>query len=97
MEQQDIDNLRLLMEFEAARTEPPKGFPALPDLPAGRYTDQRFYNLEKEHIWRKSWLFVGHIDQVPEPGSFMLWDNTGEPLVVVHDDESLKKQIIIIK
>ena len=86
MEQQAIDNLRLLMEFEASRSEPPSGFPALPDLPAGRYTDQRFYELEKQHIWRKSWLFVGHVDQVPEPGSFMLWDNTGDPLVVVHDD-----------
>ena len=89
MEQQDIDNLRLLMEFEAARTEPPIGFPILPDLPAGRYTDQRFYDLEKQHIWRKAWLFVGHVDQVPEPGSFMLWDNTGEPLVVVHDDDGM--------
>ena len=48
MEQQDIDNLRMLMEFEAARTEPPKGFPMLPDLPAGRYTDRRFYDLEKD-------------------------------------------------
>ena len=89
MEQQDIDNLRLLMEFEAARTEPPIGFPILPDLPAGRYTDQRFYDLEKQHVWRKAWLFVGHVDQVPEPGSFMLWDNTGEPLVVVHDDDGM--------
>jgi len=89
MEQQDIDNLRLLMEFEAARSEPPRGFPKLPDLPAGRYTDQRFYDLEKQHIWRKTWLFVGHIDQVPEPGSFMLWDNTGEPLVVVHDGDGM--------
>ena len=89
MKQQDIDNLRLLMEFEAERETPPSGFPSLPDLPAGRYTDQRFYDLEKQHIWRKTWLFVGHIDQVPEPGSFMLWDNTGEPLVVVHDDDGM--------
>ena len=89
MKQQDIDNLRLLMEFEAERETPPSGFPSLPDLPAGRYTDQRFYDLEKQHIWRKTWLFVGHIDQVPEPGSFMLWDNTGEPLVVVHDEDGM--------
>jgi len=89
MKQQDIDNLRLLMEFEAERETPPSGFPSLPDLPAGRYTDQRFYDLEKQHIWCKTWLFVGHIDQVPEPGSFMLWDNTGEPLVVVHDDDGM--------
>ena len=73
MKQQDIDNLYRLMEFEAARTSPPEGFPVLPDIPAGRYTDPRFFELEKEHIWRKSWLFAAHIDEVPEPGCFLLW------------------------
>ena len=87
MEQKDIDNLRLLMEYEAARSEPPKGFPALPDIPAGRYTDPRFYALEQEHIWRKSWLFAAHIDELPEPGCFRLWDNAGQPLLLVHDNE----------
>lgn len=87
MEQRDIDNLRLLMEYEAARTEPPRGFPTLPDVPAGRYTDQRYYDLEQAHIWRKSWLFAAHIDEVPEPGSFMLWDHTGDPLLIVHAED----------
>ena len=41
-----IQTLRKLMEFEAARTEPPAGFPALPDIPAGRYVDPRFHQLE---------------------------------------------------
>jgi hypothetical protein len=36
-----IQTLRKLMEFEAARTEPPAGFPPLPDIPAGRYVDPR--------------------------------------------------------
>ena len=75
MEQHDIDNLRQLMEYEASRTSPPEGFPALPDLPAGRYTDPRFFALEKEHIWRKSWLFAAHIDELPEPGCWRLWEN----------------------
>nr|NIP15018.1 aromatic ring-hydroxylating dioxygenase subunit alpha [Pseudomonadales bacterium]NIX08307.1 aromatic ring-hydroxylating dioxygenase subunit alpha [Pseudomonadales bacterium] len=68
MNQKEIDELRQLMEYEAARTEPPEGFPSLPDLPGGRYTDQRFYDLEQQHIWRKSWLLAGHIDEIPEPG-----------------------------
>jgi len=84
MKQQDIDNLYTLMEFEANRTSPPEGFPVLPDIPAGRYTDPRFYELEKEHIWRKSWLFAAHIDEVPEPGCFMLWENADQPVLIVH-------------
>lgn len=87
MEQRDVDNLRMLMEYEAARTEPPKAFPALPDIPAGRYTDARFYELEKRHLWMKSWLFAAHLDEVPEPGSFLLWENTGEPLLIVHAED----------
>ena len=68
MNQEQIATIRALMEYEASRTEPPKGFPALPDLPGGRYTDPAFYELERQHIWRKSWLLAAHIDEVPEPG-----------------------------
>lgn len=84
MDQATIDQLHHLMEYEASRTQPPDGFPALPDLPGGRYTDQRFYDLEQEHIFQKSWLLAGHIDEVPEPGCFRLWANAGEPVLIVH-------------
>ncbi|MDE0062690.1 MAG: aromatic ring-hydroxylating dioxygenase subunit alpha [Gammaproteobacteria bacterium] len=86
MEQHEIDTLRNLMEYEAARSAPPEGFPALPDLPGGRYTDPRFFELEKQHIWRKSWLLASHIDEVPEPGCFRLWENAGQPVLIVHAD-----------
>lgn len=85
MKDQDVTNLRRLMEYEAARTQPPRAFPSLPDIPAGRYTDPRFFELEKTHLWRKAWLFAAHLDEIPEPGSFVTWENTGEPVVIVHD------------
>ena len=87
MNAEQITTLKRLMEFEAARTEPPAGFPALPDIPAGRYIDQRFFELEKQHIWRKSWLFAAHIDEIPEPGCYMLWENAGQPVIIVHGDD----------
>ena len=85
MEQTDIDRIYALMEFEAARTEPPRDFPDLPDLPGGRYTDPRFFELEQQHIWRKSWLLASHIDEVPEPGCYRLWENAGQPVIIVHE------------
>jgi len=81
--EQEIATLRKLMEYEASRTEPPRGFPALPDIPGGRYTDPRFFELEKEHIWRRSWLLAGHTDEVPEAGCFRLWERAGQPVVIV--------------
>lgn len=86
MTENEISNLRNLMEYEAARQAPPEGFPALPDIPAGRYIDQRFFDLEMQHIWRKSWLLAAHVDELPEPGDFMLWDNAGQPVLLVHGD-----------
>jgi phenylpropionate dioxygenase-like ring-hydroxylating dioxygenase large terminal subunit len=86
MKPEEIVKLRNLMEYEASRKAPPKGFPTLPDLPGGRYTDPRFFALEQEHIWRKSWLLAGHIDEVPEPGCFRLWETAGQPVVIVHAD-----------
>ena len=84
MDQQTVDTIKRLMEWEAARGAPPEGFPSLPDMPAGRYTSQEYYDLEEQYIWKKSWLFAGHLDEVPEPGSFMQWDNAGQPLIIVH-------------
>ena len=26
---------------------------------------------------RKSWLFAGHMDEIPEPGCYMRWHNAG--------------------
>ena len=86
MNEQKISTLRELMEYEASRTEPPAAFPLLPDIPGGRYTDQRFYELERQNIWRKSWLLAAHLDELPEPGCFRLWENAGQPVVLVHAD-----------
>ena len=76
--------LRRLMEYEKARTEPPEGFPVLPDIPAGRYRDPRFFELERRHLWGRSWLLAAHMDEIPEPGCFMRWDHAGQPVVLVH-------------
>jgi phenylpropionate dioxygenase-like ring-hydroxylating dioxygenase large terminal subunit len=89
MTPEQVRTLRKLMEYEARRTAPPVGFPDLPDLPGGRYTDPRFYALEQQHIWRKSWLLAGHIDETPEPGAFRLWETAGQPVVIVHGDDGV--------
>ena len=84
MDQAEIERIKSLMEWEGNRTSPPKGFPELPDLPAARYTDADFFELEKEHIFGKSWLFAAHIDEIPEPGCYMRWHNAGDPIIIVH-------------
>jgi phenylpropionate dioxygenase-like ring-hydroxylating dioxygenase large terminal subunit len=75
------------MAWETARTAPPEGFPAFPDIPGGRYVDPVFLTLEREQMWKRAWLYAGHADQCPTPGSWFLTRNTGAPIIVVRDLE----------
>lgn len=85
MDSATIERIRKGMAFEASRKGPPEGFPRLPDIPAGRYVDSGFLALENELLWKRSWLYAGHRDQLSEPGSWFLTRNTGSPIIIVRD------------
>ena len=89
MDAAEVTRLKAMMEWEGQRIAPPEGFPALPDMPAARYTSPEYYALEQAHIFRKSWLFAAHLDEVPEPGCYMRWHNAGDPIVIVHGHDGV--------
>ncbi|MET0546352.1 MAG: SRPBCC family protein [Caulobacterales bacterium] len=72
------------MDLEAARTAPPKGFPALPEIPAARYTSEAFHKLELEHVLRKTWMCIGRDNDVgAAPGSYITFRKLGAPILIV--------------
>ncbi len=77
------------MRYEFERTEPPPGFPRLPMIPGGRYTDPDFLALEDKYLWKKSWLYAGHVDELAKPGDFLMWEKTGSPIVLVHGKDGV--------
>jgi len=89
MDQLFIDDVYQRLEAERSRKGPPESFPALPPIPGGRYTDPEFLALEREYLWKKSWLYACHLDELPETGSYILWQKTGSPILIVRgkDDE----------
>jgi len=70
---------------EKARDDYPEGFPVLPEIPGGRYFDKRFYDLEMEHMWRKTWVTAGHVSELKENGSYITFNRLGVSLVIVRD------------
>ena len=76
------------MKHEQSREAPPAGFPELPLIPGGRYTDPAFLELEQRYLWKRSWLYALHVDELPRPGSYRLWRKTGAPIIIVRDKES---------
>lgn len=75
------------MKSEQDREGPPPGFPELPVIPGGRYTDPAFLALEERYLWKKSWLYALHVDELPRAGSYRLWRKTGSPIILVRDRE----------
>ena len=49
------------------------------------FTSQKVYEDELERIFPRSWLFVGHESQVPEPGDYMLSRMAEESVIFNRD------------
>jgi phenylpropionate dioxygenase-like ring-hydroxylating dioxygenase large terminal subunit len=52
-------------------------------LPAGAYTSRAFFDWEVENVFKKDWLALAHISQIPSAGDYVNLDMLGEPLSVV--------------
>ena len=87
MDQSFIDHVYEGFEYERTRTTPPEDFPTLPLIPGGRYTDPEFQELERQYLWRKSWLYACHSDELEHKGSYILWNKTHSPIIIVRGDD----------
>ena len=56
-------------------------------LPPKAYTDPGFFALEVESLFRRQWLCLGRVDEIPAPGDFFTLDLLDEPLLVVRGDD----------
>jgi phenylpropionate dioxygenase-like ring-hydroxylating dioxygenase large terminal subunit len=51
------------------------------------YTDPAIFDLEMERVFEKTWIYVGHASQIPDPGSFYTTIIGRQPVVMVrHKD-----------
>ncbi len=62
-----------------------------PTLPSRYYTDPAVLQQEQARIFQRSWLYVGHVSDLPEIGSYLTDDLCGQPIVVLRTfDGSLR-------
>lgn len=87
MDIQAVEQMYAEVEGEFQRNRYPEDFPGLPEMPAGRYFEPDFAALEEKHIFLKSWLSVGHISQLPQPGRYRLFEQLGYSIIVIHGND----------
>jgi benzoate/toluate 1,2-dioxygenase alpha subunit len=47
------------------------------------YLDPELFDLEMEHLWRNTWIYLGHDSQVPESGDFYTTQLAREPVIML--------------
>lgn len=82
-----INSPNLQRIFECIVESANKPLEKMTGLTSAAYTDWEFYNWEVENIFKKRWLCVGHISQIPNIGDYFNLDLLKEPLVVVRGSD----------
>jgi phenylpropionate dioxygenase-like ring-hydroxylating dioxygenase large terminal subunit len=54
-------------------------------LPREVYTSEQFWEFEKQAIFLRAWLCIGHVGEIPQPGDQLPLTVIGEPVVMLRD------------
>ncbi len=52
-------------------------------LQQGFYRDPAVLDVEMQRIFLKSWLYVGHVSEIPDVGDYLLFEITNESVIIV--------------
>lgn len=47
------------------------------------YTDPGIFDLEMEHIFEKTWVFVAHASEITKPGDYRTGEIAGQPIIAI--------------
>ncbi len=56
-------------------------------IPAHIYNDSEIFTLEKERLFGRSWLFVAHESEVPQPGDYLVRHVLEDSFIISRDDK----------
>jgi phenylpropionate dioxygenase-like ring-hydroxylating dioxygenase large terminal subunit len=77
-----VEAIERMIAEQASRNACPPGFPARLEVPTARYYDPDFAALEMERMWLRTWLFVGHVNEFPQAGSYKLFERLDRSVII---------------
>ncbi|MCB1667401.1 MAG: aromatic ring-hydroxylating dioxygenase subunit alpha [Porticoccaceae bacterium] len=89
---ESLERINALWKAEEQRRKEktyPRNFPELPEIPTERYFSNTFFELEKNTLWQKTWLLVGHGNEVPETGSYRTVDILDIPIFFARNNQGV--------
>ncbi|HEX9258216.1 MAG TPA: aromatic ring-hydroxylating dioxygenase subunit alpha [Acidimicrobiales bacterium] len=61
------------------------------DKEVARYTDRRYHELEKEHLWSKVWQMACRDEDIPDVGDTLVYDIAGTSILLVRSSPDTVK------
>ncbi len=58
-------------------------------LPLALFSDPELFELEKERVFARTWNFLAHESEIPEPGDYVLRHIVDDTFIVVRDEEGV--------
>lgn len=58
------------------------------------FTDAAVLDMERRRIFDRCWLYLGHVSEVPEPGSFVTRRVAGRPILFDRDQEGTLRALL---
>lgn len=59
-------------------------------IPAPRYYDESFYQLECEQLWPRVWQMACRLEQIPNIGDWIEYSNLGKSVIIVRTESGVK-------
>ena len=58
------------------------------------YQDNDIYLRELDRLFMKSWLYAGHLSQIPETGDYFLYELGNESVIIIRSGENTVKALL---
>jgi Rieske 2Fe-2S family protein len=80
----DDQSITALIDAQTARTSLDQAF----------YTDNDIYQRDIEEVYLKSWLYAGHLSEIPRVGDWFLFEMAGESVIIVRSEDNLVNALL---
>jgi phenylpropionate dioxygenase-like ring-hydroxylating dioxygenase large terminal subunit len=67
--------------------------PESTEIPVDRYISRKWHVLERAHLWRKVWQMACREEQIPDVGSYIVYDVAGDSYLVVRTRDDIKAYV----
>ena len=64
------------------------------EVPARIFNDPDIFEWEQERIFARSWIYLGHESEIPQPGDYVVRYITQDPFIVVRDERGSVRALL---